>query len=165
MEQEYLCDNAFIRHPARSHVFHPEMKSSFTFTFDIIYTIDLITLCSSPLLPWKASKSWRSLFYIFSHAPMTMLFSGLMTIPHPQTPACFSCSKAEDRLFSTQSPSLFTYFSLCEVSSLAVQLCLSPYSPADLPWSEPVARLAVVCLLLLGPTSPTLAWGISPIAM
>lgn len=53
MEQEFLSDNAFIRHPARCHVCKAEMKSSFNFTFDIIYTIDLITLCSSPLTSMK----------------------------------------------------------------------------------------------------------------
>lgn len=101
MEQELFCDNAFIRHPARCHVCHPVLKRSFNFTFDIIYTIDVITLCSSPLLPWKACKSWRSVFYIFStsHVPMTMLFSDLMTIPLPQTlPWFFFCSWAVEKI-------------------------------------------------------------------
>lgn len=149
MEQELFCDNAFIRHPARCHVCHPVLKRSFNFTFDIIYTIDVITLCSSPLLPWKACKSWRSVFYIFStsHVPMTMLFSDLMTIPLPQTLPWFfflllSCG--EDRLFSTQSPTLFTYFSLCEVCSLALQSVAPPGLLTSL-WEWQWPGLVVAC--------------------
>lgn len=100
MEQELLCDNAFIRHPVRCHVCHPVLKSSFNFTFDIIYTIDVIMLCSSPLLPWKACKSWKNLFYIFStsHVPVTMLFSDLMTILFLKHFLGFFCSRAVEKI-------------------------------------------------------------------
>lgn len=44
----------------------------------MIYTIDLITLCCSPLLLWKASKSWRSLFYILSTSHIPWQYSSLV---------------------------------------------------------------------------------------
>lgn len=55
--------------------------------------------------------------------PVIMLFCGLTAIPVPQTLDIFSSRCGEGRLFSTLSPTVFAYFSLCEVCSLALHLC------------------------------------------
>lgn len=158
MEQELLCDNAFFKHPARCHVCHPWLKSSFNFTFDIIYTIDLMALCSSPLLPWKASKSWRSLLYIFSpsHVPMTVIFPGLMTIPLSQTTAWFFfCCRAVEKIdYSAHNFPLFSLILVFVRSAAFLYSCVSAPPVLLTPWSKPGVRLGSSMFYCLDPLPP-----------
>lgn len=146
IEQEFLCDNDFIRHPARCHVYHPGMKSSFNFTFDIIYTTDLITLWSSPWLLWKASKSWRSLFYVFStsHDNAFLVWWQFLFLKHLLE---FFCSRAVEKIdYSAHNLPPFSLILVFVRSAALLYSCVS--APPLLLTSLEVSQwpgLAVAC--------------------
>lgn len=152
MEWEFLCDNDFIRHPARCHVCHPGMKSSFNFIFYIIYTTDLITLCSSPLLAWKASKYWRSLLYVFSTSNVPVTISSLawwqfLFLKHLLE---FFCSRAVEKIdYSAHNLPPFSLLVVFVRSAALLYSCVSAlhchWPPLGWASGTPSQGLAVAC--------------------